>query len=127
MVPVLRGSGMAIGSSIVSGDWMNKPPPPSILEGAVLSRRPINRAGVLPSSTLAPASAFGGRNGGMGIAAMPPTAMETPLSMSGISSSITSAGSGIVNTLGSYIPLAIKIILAVIVLKIVLWLIKGRR
>lgn len=81
--------------------------------------------GISVPPALAPAGAFGGRNGGIGAAAAP-TALG-PATLSGVSSSITSAGTGIINTLGSLIPLAIKIILAVIVIKIVLWLIKGRK
>jgi len=45
----------------------------------------------------------------------------------GLSGSISNLGSSITNTIKEYIPLAIKIILAIIVIKILLWLLKGRR
>jgi hypothetical protein len=92
-----------------------------------ISRTAVSRAGVVPSTTLAPASVFGGINGGMGAnAGAAPTALG-PSMLTNFSSSVGKAGTGIMNTLGSLIPLAIKVVLAVIVIKIVLWLVKGRR
>jgi len=49
------------------------------------------------------------------------------LGLGGIGESITSTGTGIVNMVKQYIPLAVKVILAVIVIKIVLWLIRGKK
>lgn len=49
------------------------------------------------------------------------------LSLGGIGGDISSTAGGIINQFKSFIPTAVKIIAAVVVLKIVLWLIKGRR
>jgi hypothetical protein len=60
-----------------------------------------------------------------------PSALAAPLGGGGFatpsSGGLGGIGSSIVDTAKSYIPLAIKIVLAVIVFKIVLWLIRGRR
>jgi len=84
-----------------------------------------DKTGIIPTSTLATGSAFGGVNGGVGTAATPTTSAGA-ITIGRISSSFTNAGVGIMNTFGSIIPLAIKVIVAVIVIKIVLWLIKRR-
>jgi len=49
------------------------------------------------------------------------------LGLGSIGASLTSTGTGIVNIVKQYIPLATKVVLAVIVIKIVLWLVRGRR
>ena len=46
---------------------------------------------------------------------------------SGISSTLGSVGSGVMNTIQSLIPIAIKLILLYIGVKVVLWLIRSRR
>jgi hypothetical protein len=55
-----------------------------------------------------------------------PTALG-PATLTGLGSSISKMGVGASNTLATFVPLAIKVILAVIVIKIVLWLIRGRK
>jgi len=45
----------------------------------------------------------------------------------GLDGSISGIGSNIIGTVKQYIPLAIKVVLAIIVIKILLWLLKGRR
>jgi hypothetical protein len=78
---------------------------------------PAGRNVLPPSSfTSATTSVFGGT----GVAPVPPTML------SGITSSFDKASVGVMNTLGTIVPLAIKVILAVIVIKIVLWLVKRR-
>jgi hypothetical protein len=64
---------------------------------------------------------------GAAAAAAAPASAAADLGLGGIGESVSSFGSGIVNTVKEYIPLAIKVILAVIVIKIVLWLLRGRR
>lgn len=110
----------AVTSSGVGGTTLRLPAGRNVIS-------PISgdRTGVLPTSTLATEGVFGGVNGGMGAVA-PPTISASPLSIGGIGSSITSAGTGIIDMIKQYIPLAIKVILAVIVIKIVLWLVKRR-
>lgn len=49
------------------------------------------------------------------------------LGLGSIGSSITGAGTGVMNTITEYLPLAIKVVVAVIVIKIVLGLMGGRR
>ena len=78
--------------------------------------------GEMPTSTLATASVFGGTSGGLGAATTP----VAPTMLSGFGSSVSKAGVSIMNTFGSLVPLAIKVIIAVIVIKIILWLIKRR-
>jgi len=51
----------------------------------------------------------------------------TGLNLSGVGSSITSTGTDVMNIAKQYLPLAIKVVLAVIVLKIVFWLIRGKK
>jgi predicted lipid-binding transport protein (Tim44 family) len=65
------------------------------------------------------ASSFGGMPGGLGVGGLAPVGA---LSLGAIGSSI----SAITDTLKGLIPIAITIIVAVIVIKIVLWLIKRR-
>jgi hypothetical protein len=65
-------------------------------------------------------------------ATTPVTGMTTPvatgpLTLTSFGSSVSKASVGIMNTFGSIIPLAIKVIVVVIVIKIILWLIKRRR
>jgi hypothetical protein len=98
-----------------------------------------DKAGIAPPSTLSTQGAFGGESGGMGAAAGGGGGMGAgagggagagagaDLGLGGIGDSISSLGSGIVDTIKEYIPLAIKVILAIIVIKIVLWLLRGRR
>ena len=45
----------------------------------------------------------------------------------GISSSLSAMSSGVMNTAASYIPIAIKLILLAIGVKVVLWLIRGKK
>lgn len=101
------------------------------------------------TTRLSTESSFGGINGGMGAApvasaaaaaaavipitpaaaftgGIAPTALGPSL-LTNMGSSVSKAGVNISNTFGTIIPLAIKIIIAVIVIKIVLWLIKRRR
>lgn len=92
------------------------------------------------------AGSYGGINGGIGaapvasaaasVAAITPVAALSggiiptalgPSLLTNMGSSVSKAGVNISNTFGSVIPLAIKIIIAVIVIKIVLWLVKRRR
>jgi hypothetical protein len=91
---------------------------------SVISPVQGDRTGILPTSTLATQGAFGGESGGMGAAT--PTALG-PATLTGLGSSVSKIGVGASNTLATFIPLAIKVILAVIVIKIILWLIKRRR
>jgi len=91
--------------------------------GGSTIRLPAGRNVLPPSSTTrATGSVFGGASGGAGAAATP---LE-PAMLSGISSSFNKASVDIMNTFGTLLPLAIKVILAIIVIKIVLWLIKRR-
>jgi hypothetical protein len=64
---------------------------------------------------------------GAAAAVAPASGAAADLGLGGIGESVSSFGSGIVNTVKEYIPLAIKVVLAVIVIKIVLWLLRGRR
>jgi hypothetical protein len=92
-----------------------------------------DRTGIVPPSTLSTQGAFGGESGGMGAGAGAGAGggagagAGADLGLGGIGDSISSLGSGIVDTIKEYIPLAIKVILAIIVIKIVLWLLRGRR
>lgn len=90
---------------------------------SVISPAVGDRTGILPTSTLSTQSVFGGAQGGLGAATSP----LGPATLTNFSSSVGKAGTSIMNTLATLIPLAIKVILAVIVIKIVLWLIKRRR
>lgn len=68
--------------------------------------------------------------GGTALARGGPSVGTVPgggLDLSGIGSGISSAGSSMMNMVKQYLPLAVKVVLAVLVIKIVLWLIKGRR
>jgi hypothetical protein len=57
-----------------------------------------------------------------------PSALAAPLGGGAFATTSSPGGlGGIVDTVKSYVPLAIKIVLAVIVIKIVLWLVRGRR
>lgn len=49
------------------------------------------------------------------------------LNLSGVGSSITSAGTSALNVVTQYIPLATKVVLAVIAVKVVLWLVRGKK
>jgi hypothetical protein len=49
------------------------------------------------------------------------------LNLTGVGSSITSAGNSAISMVTPYIPLATKVVLGVIALKIVLWLIRGKK
>lgn len=79
--------------------------------------------GIMPSRTAPTSSAFGGVGGGTGISGV----SAGDLGLGGIGTSISSLGSGIMGTVTGLIPIAIKVVVAVIVIKIVLWLLKGRR
>jgi hypothetical protein len=144
-LPISRGSATSsyvtqLAQSSVSRQPATRPPPMNVRQamGGVTPPFPTgrnvvspivgDRTGMLPPSTLATQSAFGGETGGMGTAAPAAgAAAAADLGLGGIGESISSFGSGIVDTIKEYIPLAIKVILAVIVIKIVLWLLRGRR
>lgn len=56
-----------------------------------------------------------------------PSALAAPLGGGAFATTSPLGGLGIIDTVKSYIPLAVKIVLAVIAFKILLWLIRGRR
>ena len=94
---------------------------PTAIGGATSLTRPTGGiAGIVPTAlTARPPQAgitsAGAPTGGLG------------LGLAGIGSDIQATGSGIVNTAKSLIPTAVKVVAAVLVFKIVLWLIRGRR
>jgi hypothetical protein len=63
----------------------------------------------------------------MGAAAGGAPSALGPESLSGVESSIGKIGTDVMNTVTSLVPLAIKVVLAIIVIKIVIWLLRGRR
>ena len=94
---------------------------PTAFGGATRLTRPTGGiAGIVPTTlTARPPRAgitsAGASTGGLG------------LGLAGIGSDIQATGSGIVDTAKSLIPTAVKVVAAVLVFKIVLWLIRGRR
>jgi hypothetical protein len=54
-------------------------------------------------------------------------ATPSPGGLGGIGGDISNIGSGIMDTAKSYAPLAVKVVLAVVAIKIVFWLIRRRR
>jgi hypothetical protein len=84
-------------------------------------------AALLPGGGGGGAATLPSAGGGMGTAALPSAGGEGTLSLGSIGTGVSDIGSGIMNTIKEYIPLAIKIILAFIIIKIVLWLILRRK
>jgi hypothetical protein len=64
---------------------------------------------------------------GAAAAAAPASGAAADLGLGGIGESMSDIGNSIADTVKEYLPLAIKVILAVIIIKIVLWLLRGRR
>ena len=84
-------------------------------------------AGTTASRTAGTGIAGGGTalaRGGPAVGVQPGAGLDLGL---GIGSSLSNVGSGIMNTVTSYIPLAIKLVLLFIGIKAVLWLMRGRR
>lgn len=65
--------------------------------------------------------------GGPAVGVAPGGGLDLGVAGSGIGSSISSVGSGIMNTVTQYLPLAVKIGAALIGIKIVLWLVRGKK
>lgn len=80
-------------------------------------------------TTASRAAGIGIAGGGTALARGGPSVGTVPgggLDLSGVGSSISSAGSSMMNMVRQYLPLAVKVVLAVIVIKIILWLVRGR-
>jgi hypothetical protein len=93
---------------------------PALTAGSIAAAR----TGALSFGTAATGLAAGGSalaRGGPSVGTIPGGGLA------GIGESLTSTGAGITNMVKQYIPLATKVILAVIVIKIVLWLVIGRK
>ena len=86
--------------------------PPSGIPGAV---SPLIRSIIPPVASAGGGLPAPSAGGGLG------------LGLSGIGSSISSYGGNLLNQVKTLVPLALKIIAAVIIVKIILWLVKGRR
>lgn len=130
------------------GDWRSEPIPPSIMRGAVSRTAPARiAAGSLreslpasvtrsiipailgsPSTPISTASMGGGA---IAQAPAPASGLGGGLGEIGtqLGGGLTNIGSSISKTATDYLPLAIKVVIAVIVIKIVLWLVRagGRR
>ena len=93
---------------------------------------PGSRTGQIIQSSVRRSSASGGFTpipsasaaplGGGAVAAAPSSG-----ALGGITGSLTGLGSSITSTVKSYIPIATKIVLAIIAIKMLLWLMRGRR
>jgi hypothetical protein len=81
-------------------------------------------------TTASRSAGMGVATGGTALAYGAPAVSAPPgggLNLSGVSSSITSAGTSAVNMVTPYIPLATKVVLAVVALKVILWLVRGKK
>lgn len=87
-------------------------------------------AGTTASRSASTGVAGGGTalaRGGPAVGVAPGGGLDLGVAGSGIGSSISSVGSGIMNTVTQYLPLAVKIGAALIGIKIVLWLVRGKK
>lgn len=94
-----------------------------VINSQVSTRTPV----IMPSTTLT-SRVTTNLGSGIGTRVTPalvsPTATP-PTALSGIGIGVTNASTNILGAVGSYIPLAIKIVTAVIVIKVVLWIVRA--
>jgi hypothetical protein len=106
---------------------------PAITAGNVI-RDPSAVNAILAGASTAPSSygtaGTGLAAGGTALGRGAPSVGSVPggeLGLGGIGTDITATGKGIMDTITQYLPLAVKVVVAVIVIKIVLSLVRGRK